>query len=163
MFIWIFLPYLVYLISFLCVFIFNCQLAMCWGTNFRVLISLAHSLKKIPTQAHKLFWAHINISHILLKYSPWCWAPTNIPYISPVDYLRPSHKYYPLYPTYYPTYAFHKNTYHIATKLGHKIILSSQKSPKSFALWEKSKNPNKTLLKAHCYTAPLKVIATRHL
>ena len=40
-------------------------------------------LTKIPTQTPKLFWAHINISHILLKYFPCYWAPTNISYRKP--------------------------------------------------------------------------------
>ena len=40
-----------------------------WGTNFRVLTSLAHSQKYIPTQVHKLFWTHINIPHILPRGS----------------------------------------------------------------------------------------------
>ena len=70
------------------------------GPNF---ISPLTQKKKL-TQAHKLFWAHINIFHILPKYSPCYWAPTNTLYTSPINYLEPSHKYYPLY----PIWVFHK-------------------------------------------------------
>ena len=70
--------------------------------------------------------------------------------------------------------------YYQNAKLGHKIILSPRKSPKSFNLWAKLKKPNKTLLwslllhdivktrcyiaplKARCYTALLKLVATRY-
>ena len=111
---------------------------------------------------------------MLLKYSSCYWAPTNIPYISPINYLGPSYKCYSLYPTYYPTWAFHKNTHHITTKLGHKIILSQQKKPKIIYLVGKiqkaQQSPLKSLLllgtskssllhdtfKTCCYMAPLK-------
>ena len=68
-----------------------------------------------------------------------------------------------LYPTYYPTWVFTKILITLLPKLGHKIILSSQKDPNSFTLWAKPKKPNKTFLqspllptplKACCYTAP---------
>ena len=125
------------------------------GSNF-----ISSLTKKIPTQAHKLFWAYINISHILLKYSPRFWAPTNIPHTSPINYLRPSHKYYPhIIQLGLST----KNTHHITTKIGPQNYTISTKSPKSFTLWEKSKKPNKTLLRACCKTTPLKPIVTQHI
>ena len=92
----------------------------------------------------------------------------------PINYLGPSYKCYSLYPTYYPTWAFHKNTYHLTTKLGHKIILSQQKKPKIIyfvgKIQKAQQSPLKSSLllgtskspllygtfKARCYTAPLK-------
>ena len=47
---------------------------------------------------------------------------------------------------------FHKNTHHIRPQ----NYTISIKSPKAFTLWEKSKKPNKTLLKTRCYIATLK-------
>ena len=90
----------------------------CWGTNIRALLPLAHSLKKYPHKPHKLFWAHINIPRILLKYSPCYWALTNIPHISPINTLG--------HLTNTTHYILHiiqlelsiKNTYHITTELG---------------------------------------------
>ena len=92
----------------------------------------------------------------------------------PINYLGPSYKCYSLYPTYYPTWVFHKNTYHLTTKLGHKIILSQQKKPKIIyfvgKIQKAQQSPLKSSLllgtskspllygtfKARCYTAPLK-------
>ena len=50
-----------------------------------------------------------------------------------------------LYPTYYPTWVFTKILITLLPKLGHKIILSSQKDLNSFTLWAK---PNKTFLQS---------------
>ena len=67
---------------------------------------------------------------------------------------------------YYPTWVFTKIPIILLPKLGHKIVLSPQKSPNTFTLWEKSKKAQQNslikpvatrhLLKACCYTAPLK-------
>ena len=56
----------------------------------------------------------------------------------------------------------HTNTNHTTTKIGPQNYTIFTKSPNSFTLWVKSKKPNKTH-KAHCYTAPLKLVATRQL
>ena len=42
----------------------------------------------------------------------------------------PSHKYYPLYLTYYPTRIFHKNTHHVTTKIGPQNYAILTKYPK---------------------------------
>ena len=112
--------------------------------------------KKTPTQAYKLFWVHINIPHIWLKYSPCYWAPTNTLYTSPINYLESSHKYYPLY----PIWVLHKKYLPRYYQIG----------PQKYTI--STKKPNKALSIACCYTAPLKarccmaslkLIATRHL
>ena len=74
---------------------------------------------------------------------------------------------------YYPTWVFTKIPIILLPKLGHKIVLSPQKSPNTFTLWEKSKKAQQNslikpvatrhLLKARYYTAPLNPVATRHL
>ena len=72
----------------------------------------------------------------------------------PINYLGPSHKYYPSYPTYYPTWVFTKILTILlpywATKLHHLY-----KKPKNTYLVGKSKKPNKTLYKTCCYTTLL--------
>ena len=58
----------------------------------------------------------------------------------PINCLGPSHKYYPLYPTYYPTRIFHKNTHHVTTKIGpQNYAIPTKKIPSSFTLWAKPK------------------------
>ena len=99
-------------------------------------------LTKIPIQAYKLFWAPTNISNKLLKYFP------HITQLGPSQIL--------------PNLGLHKYFSHHyqnwVTKFCHLY-----KSPNSFTLWAKPKKPNKTLLKARCYTAPLKPVVTWHL
>ena len=143
--------------------------AKCWGTNFRALISLAHSLKNTHTSPSTILGPHkdfLHTSHILPKYSPYyylIWAPTNISHISPIIYLGFSHKYYTLYPTYYPTCVFTKNTYHITTKIGPQNHTISTKKPKLIYLVGKTQKAQQNFLqspllqdtsKARCYTAP---------
>ena len=71
----------------------------------------------------------------------------------PINCLGPSHKYYPLKPTYYPAWVFNKILTillpHWATKL-----YNLYNKPKSTYLVGKSKKPIKTLYKARCYTSP---------
>ena len=142
-------------------------ITICWSTNFWALISLAHS-QKIPTQAHKLFWAHINISHTLLKYSPWYWAPTNISYIK-------LHKLpwalSQILPILSKLRLSTNNTYHITTKIGPQNYTISTKSPKSVYLWAKPKRAQQYRLlspiwsgtsKAQYDPVPLKPNTIRH-
>ena len=112
---------------------------------------------------HKYF---LHTYHILPKYSPYycpTWALTNISYISPINYLAPSHKYYPLYLTYCPTWIFTKTLITLLSKLGHIIILSPPKKPKIIYLVGKTQKAQQNSPKTHCYTAPLKPFGTRHL
>ena len=55
----------------------------------------------------------------------------------------PSHKYYPLQPTYYPIWVFTKILIILLLKLGHKIYIILTQSPTSFGLWAKSKESPK--------------------
>ena len=121
---------------------------VCWGTNFQVLISLAHS-QKIPTWAHTLFYAHINISHTLFKYSPWYWAPTNFSYIKP-------HKLPWVLSQILPVISHISsnlnspqiNSPHITTKIGPQNYIIPTQGPPLFSLWAKpKKSPNS--LKSH--------------
>ena len=90
----------------------------------------------------------------------------------PINCFGPSHKYYPLYPTYYPTRIFHKNTHHATTKIGPQNYAIPTKNPKLIYLVGKAQNgptisftkPIATQhLKARCYTTPLKSVVTQHL
>ena len=47
----------------------------------------------------------------------------------PINCLEPSHKYYPLYSTYYPTRIFHKNTHHVTSKIGPQNYAIPTKNP----------------------------------
>ena len=74
---------------------------------------------------------------------------------------------------YYPTWVFTKIPIILLPKLGHKIVLSPQKSQNTFTLWEKSKKAQQNslikpvatrhLLKARYYTAPLNPVTIWHL
>lgn len=107
--------------------------------------------KKYPYKPINYFGPHkcfLHTYHILPKYSPYyypTWAPTNISHISLINYLGPSHKYYPLYPTYYPTWVFTKIIIILLPNWATKLYYLHQKSPNSFTLWAKPKKPNKTL------------------
>ena len=81
-------------------------------------------LTKIPTQAHKLFWAHINILHI---YHP------NILHVIGLSQIFHAQAYklpwalsqiLPIIAHILSNLGFHKNIHHIATLLSHKIIPS---------------------------------------
>ena len=118
-------------------------------------------LTKIPTQAHKLFWARINIPHIYYQNIlhvigpsqilhtqahklPWALSQI-LPILSNLDF--PQIILITLLP-----------------KLGHKITLSPQKAQNNFSCGQSPKRPNNTIYKARYYTAPFtKPIATRHL
>ena len=78
----------------------------------------------------------------------------------PINCLGPSHKYYPLKPTYYPAWALTKYSpycYHIEPPNYTISIIS----PKALTLWENPKSPSKPSTKlvatwhpkARCYTA----------
>ena len=105
-------------------------------------------LTKIPIQAYKLFWAPTNIPNKLPKYFPH------------ITQLRPS-QIVPIISHILPNLSLHKYfSYHYqnwATKLYCLYINSNL-----FILWAKHKKPNKTLLKARCYMAPLKPVATQY-
>ena len=104
---------------------------------------------------HKYFPPITQICSMLLgshKYFPHyypTWTLTNIPYISPINYLGPSHTYYPHiiqlgFTQKYPSY-YYQNW---ATKLYYL-----KKKAKNIYLMGKSKKPNKTPSKAGFYTA----------
>ena len=62
----------------------------------------------------------------------------------PINCHGSSHKYYPLQPTYYPTWVFTKILIIILLpKLGHKIYIIPTQSPTSFGLWAKPKKSPK--------------------
>ena len=69
-----------------------------------------------------------------------------------MNYLGPSHKYYPLYPTYYLMRIFYKNTHH--TTIG----------PQNYAI--PTKNPKLIYLVGKAQKGPIipftKPVATRH-
>ena len=101
------------------------------------------------------------------KYSPYVlpkycyWALINILYISSINCLGPSHKYYSLYPTYYPTRVFTKILTILLPYWATKLY-NFYKKPKSIYLVGKSKKPNKTHSKAHYDTVSLKLITIWH-
>ena len=61
----------------------------------------------------------------------------------PINCHAPSHKYYPLQPTYYPTWIFTKILIILLPKLGHKIYIIPTQSPTSSGLWAKRKESPK--------------------
>ena len=90
----------------------------------------------------------------------------------PINCLGPSHKYYPLYPTYYLTRIFNKNTHHATTKIRPQNYAIPTKKPKLIYLVGKAqKGPTISFtkpiathhLKARGYTTPLKPVVTQHL
>ena len=104
-------------------------------------------IKNITIQAYKLFWVHINISHKLPKYSPYycpTWAPTNIPYISPINYLG------------LLTNTTHYILYTIQLGFSTKYLSHYyQIGPQSYTIsTKKPKSPTKLSSKARCYIAP---------
>ena len=122
-------------------------LNQCWGTNFWALISLAYSQNTHIGFSQIFPTLLLNLgSHKYSLYKPHklSWAISHI------------------LPTYYSTWVFTKISIILIQKLGHKIILSPQKTPKNIYLMGKSKKPNKTPFKACCYTAPLNPVMTRH-
>ena len=124
-----------------------------------------HMSPHIILNPHK--YSHIYITQIfsmllsLHKYS--------IP--KPINCLGPSHKYYPLYPTYYPTRIFHKYTHHVTTKIGpQNYAIPTKKSQAHSPCGQSPKKAQQYHLlspllhgtsKARCYMAPLKPVATR--
>jgi len=139
------------------------MLKVYWGTIFQVLISLAHSIKYpykpinyfVPPQIFPTYYP--NISHMLPnlgshKYSSYnypTWAPTNISHTSTINYFGPTQYFSHIITQLRPTQVLIIPLPNWATKLYHLY-----KSPNSFTLWAKPKNPNKTLL--------LKPVSTRH-
>ena len=90
----------------------------------------------------------INTSHILLKYSPCHWAPTNILYTQAHKLPWALSQIFPIIAHILSNLGFHKNTHHTTTKNRPQNYIISTKSPKSFYLWAKSKeSPNS--LKSH--------------
>ena len=131
-----------------------------------------------------------NISHTLLKYSPWYWTPTNISYINPHKLPWTLLQILPVI----SHISFNLNSpqiniHHITTKIGLQNYIIPTQGPTSFSLWTKPReSPNslkshydvanskpatmrhylqspllRGISKARCYMAPLKHVATWHL
>ena len=97
--------------------------------------------------------------YILPKYCYWAFI--NILYVSPINCLGPSHKYYLLYLTYYPTWVFTK-IFTIFLPYWVTKLYDLYKKPKSIYLVGKAKKPNKTYSKAHYDTISLKLVTIQH-
>ena len=80
----------------------------------------------------------------------------------PINCHGPSHKYYPLQPTYYPTWVFRKILIILLPKLGHNIYIIPTQSPTSFGLWAKPKESPK-FQKSHYDMANSKSLITMWL
>ena len=125
----------------------------CKGTNFRAL--------KIHTQAHKLFWAHKNISDILLKYSPCYWAPTNISYIKPHKLPWTLSQKLPIISHMLSNLDFPQIILiTLLPNLGHKITLSPQKAQNHLTCGQ---SPTKPPYKSSHDMASLKPAMMWHL
>ena len=80
-----------------------------------------------------------NTSHILLKYSPCYWAPTNILYTQAHKLPWALSQILPIIAHVLSNLGFYKNTHHTTTTIKPQNYIISTKSPKSFYLWAKPK------------------------
>ena len=125
-------------------------------------LNFINPLTKIPTQAHKLFWAHINITHIYYQNTHHDIGFSQIFHAQAHKLPWVLSQILPIIGYILSNLGFHKNTHHIANILSHKII-NLYKKPKSIYLVGKSKKPNKTLLQSPLLHGTLtKPIVTRH-
>ena len=127
-----------------------------WGTKFQALISLAYSLK----YSYNLI-NYFGPTQIFPKY--FSLITQIFSHIRPKNYFGPSHKYYPLYPTYYPTWALTQILIIPWPKLGHKIIPSLQKAQTHLPCEQNPKSPTKLSLQSTLLHGTLKLVITRHL
>ena len=115
-------------------------------------------LTKIPTQAHKLFWAHINIPYIYYPNILHVIGLSQIFHTQAHKLLWALSQILPIITHMLSNLSFHKNTkkhcYHIESQ-NYTIYI---KSPKVLTLRENPKSPNK----ARYDTASLKLAMMRH-
>ena len=90
-----------------------------------------------------------NISHTLLKYSPWYWASTNISYINPHKLSWALSQILPIISHISSNLNSPQiNTHHITTKIGSQNYIIPIQGSTSFSLWAKPReSPNS--LKSH--------------
>ena len=116
-------------------------------------LNFISSLTKIPTQAHKLFWTHINIPHNyylniihVIRFSQILHTQAHNIALGPLTNII--HYILHIIQLEFPT----KNTHHVTTKIGPQNYTISIKSPNPFDLWAKPKSPTKPSYKV-CYNA----------
>ena len=122
--------------------------------------SLAVQAEKAPNRKHFFNWMNYyisnlylpiyqiqntqitptNTSHILLKYSPYYWAPTNILYTQAHKLPWALSQIWPIIAHISSNLGFQKNTHHTTTIIGPQNYIISTKIPSSFTLWAKPKN-----------------------
>ena len=129
----------------------------CWDTNFRALISSA-PLTKIPTQAHKLFWAHINIPYIFYPNILHVIGPSQIFRTQVHKLLWALSQILPIITHMLSNLSFYKNTKKHCYHIEPQNYTISIKSPKVLTLRENPKSPNK----ARNDAASLKLAMMRH-